>query len=307
VYASFFINLPIGGIALGLILLLFKPPSSAKPVAASWKEIFLQLDLPGTFVILASLVCFLLATQWSGVTRAWDSPSVIALWALFGGLVLAFIAIQIWQKERAALVPRILGQQAIAGVCAFAFLYDPSSKVQLILVLTGPTSQNGTNFLVTYYLPLYFQAIDGASATQSGIYNLPLILGSCEFHLYYPPCVPPRTFPSPDTELTIPQGLCAALSGILIVRVGYYTPFMVFGSALFMIGAGLLYTLNISTPLAYTIGYQVLLGVGQGIGIQMAVITGQAYSRPEDLSATTAIVLCKCSLQGLNHLPVSPG
>ena len=127
-YISFFINLPIGGIALGLILLLFKPPSSAKPIAASVKEIVLQLDFPGTFVILAGLVCFLLATQWSGVTRAWDSPSIIALWALFGGLVLAFIVIQIWQKERAALVPRILGQRSIAGVCAFAFLYAPQAK-----------------------------------------------------------------------------------------------------------------------------------------------------------------------------------
>ncbi|KAF2843055.1 MFS gliotoxin efflux transporter glia [Patellaria atrata CBS 101060] len=242
----FLINLPIGGVALGLILLLFKPPTSARPTEAPLREIILQLDLPGTIIVLACLLCFLLATQWSGVTRTWDSPNVIAVWVSFAGLLLAFILIQIRQQERAALIPRILRQRALAGVCAFAFF------------------QNGTNFLVTYYLPIYFQVIMGATAAQSGIYNFPLIVGSC---------------------------VCAALSGILIVRIGYYTPFMAFGSALFLVGAGLLYTLDINTPLKYSIGYQVILGVGQGIGIQMAVITAQAYSRVQDLSASTAIVL----------------
>jgi MFS transporter, DHA2 family, glioxin efflux transporter len=68
---------------------------------------------------------------------------------------------------------------------------------------------------------------------------------------------------------------------------------MVIGSSLFTIGAGLLYTLEIGTPLANAIGYQVLLGVGQGIGIQMPIIVGQAFSQPADMSSTTAIVLCE--------------
>lgn len=71
---------------------------------------------------------------------------------------------------------------------------------------------------------------------------------------------------------------------------------MVIGSALFLVSAGPLNTLDVDTPLAPALGYQMILGVGQGIGIQMAIITGQAYSRPEDLSAATAIVLCKSSL-----------
>ena len=69
---------------------------------------------------------------------------------------------------------------------------------------------------------------------------------------------------------------------------------MAIGSTLFIIGAGLLYTLDVNTPLSNAIGYQVLLGFGTGIGIQMPVIVGQAFSKPEDLSAATAIVLCKC-------------
>lgn len=41
-------------------------------------------------------------------------------------------------------------------------------------------SLNAANFLITYYLPIYFQAIDGVSPTDSGIRNLPLILGVCK-------------------------------------------------------------------------------------------------------------------------------
>lgn len=41
------------------------------------------------------------------------------------------------------------------------------------------------------------------------------------------------------------------------------------------------------------IGYQILLGVGQGICIQIPVITGQAFSAPEDVPTATTIILCK--------------
>jgi MFS transporter, DHA2 family, glioxin efflux transporter len=60
---SFYINLPIGAASLGLILLSFKPPASAKPVPAPLREIILQLDIPGAVTILAALVCFLLVTE----------------------------------------------------------------------------------------------------------------------------------------------------------------------------------------------------------------------------------------------------
>jgi hypothetical protein len=36
-------------------------------------------------------------------------------------------------------------------------------------------------------------------------------------------------------------------SGALITRIGYYTPFMIFGTCLMSIGAGLLTTLQVDT------------------------------------------------------------
>ena len=78
-----------------------------------------------------------------------------------------------------------------------------------------------------------------------------------------------------------------------ITRVGYFTVYLAAGSALFVVGAGLLYTLDIGTSLSKALGYQVILGVGQGLAIQIPVITGQAFSKVQDMAAVTAIVLCK--------------
>ncbi|KAL2863962.1 MDR family MFS transporter [Aspergillus lucknowensis] len=242
----FYINLPIGGVSMALILLAFTPPASAKPVPAPVSEILLQLDPLGVLAALVALVCFLLVTEWAGVSRAWDSPAVIACLVVSVAMAATFIGIQFWQGERAALVPRILTNRVIFGASCFAFF------------------QNGMNFFFTYYIPIYFQSIDNYSAAESGIYNLPLIFGACLF---------------------------AIISGFLITINGYYTLYMATGSAACTIAAGLLYTMGMDTPLAKPLGYQMLLGAGQGLAIQVPVIVAQAISKPEDISPATAIIL----------------
>jgi hypothetical protein len=43
------------------------------------------------------------------------------------------------------------------------------------------SSFSGAFFVLLYYLPIYFQAIDGSTAQQSGIRNLPLIIAMSEY------------------------------------------------------------------------------------------------------------------------------
>ena len=159
----FYINLPVGGASAGLIVLFFQTPKQAKPVAATLKEKILQLDLPGSFIFMAAIICFLLALQWGGATKSWGNSDVIG--TLVGGAVIlaVFIAIEIYQNERALLVRRLLTNKTIALACVFQFFNSAAFMVDL------------------YFLPEYFQSVSGVTAAESGVHNLPFILGICRF------------------------------------------------------------------------------------------------------------------------------
>ena len=98
------------------------------------------------------------------------------------------------------------------------------------------------NLTVVYYIPIWFQAIKGVSAVESGIRNIPMILGLVIFSM---------------------------IAGIIITAQGYYTPWMILSSVLMATGAGLLSTFKISTGHAMWIGYQVIYGFGVGAGMQV--------------------------------------
>lgn len=86
------------------------------------REKLLQMDIVGTFTIIAALVCFLLAMQWGGLTKAWNSPDVVGTLVGFFVLTIVFVTIEALLGERALMVPRLLKTRAIASYCAFIFL-----------------------------------------------------------------------------------------------------------------------------------------------------------------------------------------
>ncbi|KAL2834567.1 major facilitator superfamily domain-containing protein [Aspergillus pseudoustus] len=129
----------------------------------------------------------------------------------------------------------------------------------------------GSYIVVIYCLPTYFQSISGASAVGSGVRNLPFILAVSIFTL---------------------------VSGILISVTGYPAPFVVGGAAVATVGCGLIYTLDIGTSSRKWIGYQVLAGVGNGLGVQVPMIMAQANAEPHDMAATTAILMCFQTIGG---------
>jgi hypothetical protein len=78
--------------------------------------------------------------------------------------------------------------------------------------------------------------------------------------------------------------------GILLANVGYYSPFYIFGSALGLIGASLLHTVNLTTPAANLYGYSILVGIGTGIFCQAAFSIVPIKVRPEQLGQATGFV-----------------
>jgi MFS transporter, DHA2 family, glioxin efflux transporter len=68
-------------------------------------------------------------------------------------------------------------------------------------------------------------------------------------------------------------------------------PLMIGSGVIATIGADLVFTLNIGSSSGKWIGYQVLAGLGLGVGFQIPIIATQAISTAADLSSATAMIL----------------
>lgn len=108
----FYINLPIGGVAMILIFLLLHVPDRETTKQPS-KVKLSQLDAVGTTVLIPGVVCLLLALQWGGLTYPWNNWRMILCLALGGVLLLAFVAVQILLPKTATIPPRIFMQRSI--------------------------------------------------------------------------------------------------------------------------------------------------------------------------------------------------
>lgn len=104
----FYINLPIGGLAVAMLLIFFHTPAAAKPAPATRKEKYLQLDLVGAALVMGFIVSYILALQRGGQTESWSSSVVIGLLVGFVVITAAFISWEIFQGERAMLIPRLV-------------------------------------------------------------------------------------------------------------------------------------------------------------------------------------------------------
>lgn len=119
----FYINLPIGGVAAGVLFFFFRTPEQAKTgLGRPLGEKLKQFDFIGLTVLLAGLICFFLALQWGGVTKPWSDGSVIACLVLWVVLTGALVVIEWKQKDRALMALRILKSRNIGTCCAFIFL-----------------------------------------------------------------------------------------------------------------------------------------------------------------------------------------
>jgi MFS family permease len=99
-------------------------------------------------------------------------------------------------------------------------------------------------FILTFVSkPIWFQVIKTVDAEQSGIMSLAMVLSMV---------------------------FATVLAGPVIGKVGYYAPFMIVTSVMASIGASLLTTLEVDSGPHKWIGYQVLIGIGIGIGMQQS-------------------------------------
>ena len=151
---SFYINLPIGGVALACFIFAFKQPKIEGKIWPKLKK----FDFLGTFLIVSGSVVFLLALTFGGNEFRWDSAPVILCFVL-GGLTM--IAFCVWN---------------------FGFSKDPLIATDIVasrhimaatLVMSGCF---GSFISFMIYGAVYFQVIWGSSPLSSGLHLLPTIV-----------------------------------------------------------------------------------------------------------------------------------
>ncbi|KAI5866502.1 putative efflux pump [Durotheca rogersii] len=246
----FYINLPIGAVAASAIAVFFPDPPPSRRGGLSSDETLLQrvrhFDPIGTVLFMPAVICLLLALQWGGVEHPWNSGRVIALFVVAGVLLLAFAYVQHVQQEDATVPPRILRKRTIWASGIFTF-------------------GTGAGFFVTvYYVPIWFQSVQGVSAVGSGIRNLPMLISVV---------------------------LSAIAAGAAVTVFGYYAPFMILGTVIMSVGAGLLSTWTPDATAGAWIGYQVLFGVGIGVGMQQPLVAAQTVLDIRDVPTGAAVLV----------------
>ncbi|OKL59586.1 hypothetical protein UA08_05354 [Talaromyces atroroseus] len=240
----FWINVPTGGVAMVLLVILAPDaPPPCKP-ATSWRKRILEFDPLGFLLIAPSIICFLFALQFGGEDQSWSQARVVALFVLFGVFLLGFIACQVWRKENATVPPRIVCQRDILCGCMIGF------------------STGSVLVLYTFYLPIWFQVVQSKSPQSSGLSLLPLLLSNV---------------------------VAIVLSGFLVSKVGYYTPFSVIGGMMLVAGAALVATWTVDINEGKSIGYQILTGAGLGLCLQQPNIVIQTVLSDKDISIGTSI------------------
>lgn len=135
------------------------------------------MDFLGATLLIAAVSCLLLALQWGGAIYPWGSSMVIGLFVGAGMLLTTFSLLQLYLGENSTIPPRIIRQRSVLMGSCYIFFLNMSNYIVSRLHATHKNSAT-CGWLIRiqdgFYLPFYFQAVQGRSATKSGIQFIPL-------------------------------------------------------------------------------------------------------------------------------------
>lgn len=235
----FYINLPISGCGMAVLVFVLKLHNPRTPM----RQGLAAVDWLGSVTVVGATLMVLLGLELGGVSHPWSSPTVVCL-IVFGAATAALFVLVEGRVARYPLMPlRLFHRRASAAPLAVTALHG-------VVFVSG-----------TYYLPLYFQAVLGATPLMSGVYILPF-------------------------ALTL--SLVSAATGIFIKKTGKYLPCILFGMAVMTLGFGLFVDLEPRPNWAKVVLFQLVAGVGVGPNFQSPLLALQTTVEPGDMASATA-------------------
>ncbi|MCM9079335.1 MFS transporter [Streptomyces spororaveus] len=144
----FYINIPIGLVALVVIAAVLRIP------ARSSKH---TIDYLGTFLIACVATCLVLVASLGG-TWGWGSARIIGVAVLGAVLLAAFLVVE--RKAAEPVLPLGLFRIRTFALC---------SAISFVVGFAM--------FGAMVYLPTFLQIVQGVSPTMSGVHMLPMVIG----------------------------------------------------------------------------------------------------------------------------------
>jgi EmrB/QacA subfamily drug resistance transporter len=232
---AFYVNLPLGAIALivSWITLAKLPRGTGRA----------KIDWLGAGLLTVWITSLVLITTWGGTQYDWASPQILGLIALTVAGLIAFVLVERRQAE--PIMPlRVFRNRNFTLAGGIAFISG--------FALFGAVG----------FLPQYQQFVQGASATNSGLLLMPMMIAIFA------------------VSLTIGQ---------VIGRTGRYRIFPIVGTILVAGGMLLFSTVGTGTSQTVTAIYMVILGAGMGGIMQTSTLIAQNSLEPRDIGAGTGV------------------
>jgi EmrB/QacA subfamily drug resistance transporter len=233
---AFYINLPLGGVALALIAVRLRLPRPAREGSRP------PIDWWGAILLGVGITALVLITTWGGAEYAWGSPQILGLAAVAVAALAVFVPVE----RRAAepiMPPRLFRNRNFVLISVIGFLL-------------GFAMFGAINFV-----PLFQQTVQGASATNSGVLLLPMMLAAMVVSL---------------------------IVGSLITRTGRYKIFPVIGGAVVAVAMWLLSLQDMATERWQTGVFIAVLGLGMGFLMQTTLLITQNSVEQRDLGAASS-------------------
>lgn len=233
----FWINLPIGVAAFML------SNKALKLLKVRRREA--RIDYLGAALLTAVITATLMVLSWGGDEYPWLSTPILGL----GAVALVLLAVLIWQERRVSdplLPPRLFANGVFSRGVSIACL--------------AAAGMIGATFL----LPLYFQLVRGADASDSGAMIVPFLAFNT---------------------------LGAYASGQLARRLGRAKGIVLGGLGASIAGFCMLAVMGADTPFALAVVSMAVVGVGIGVCMPSSLVIVQNAAERRDVGAATGALL----------------
>ncbi|KAJ2400042.1 hypothetical protein GGI23_002287 [Coemansia sp. RSA 2559] len=243
----------------------------------SWRWAFL-INLPISGVVFIIVVVFLRLPQPHGSLREkLKRVDLLGSLVLIGAVVMLLLALTWGGKTFPWKSARIICLLIFSFLSLGLFLLiewktpaDPTVPIPLLrnrnvsLAVAGQFFAGVAMFVPMFYIPIWYTIVKNDSAISSGLHLLPYLLS---------------------------VSLVSVASGFIVTKTGRYRMFVMVGSAIMVVGTGLMAMFNEDIGKGKQIGYLILMGFGLGLNIQIMMIVTQTAASTEDMAAATTLFL----------------